>query len=209
MMMTKFKALALVMFAPAALAQSTAGMAPDLSQTTPVASPNRTPAEGMGLRKMNNALLPDRSREALHLIDTQGRVVGRLEGVDRLIMRYNNEAITIQLSPVGGFLPLSGGLTWAVNGAVYYQSSDCSGQAFLPPALVGTHYIGVGLTEEGKNFVLVGDVRQAVTIHFGSVYSIGSKQCNAVPPPPATTVGVPVQASVNVDAIATPPFFVE
>lgn len=96
-----------------------------------------------------------------------------------------------------------------MSAAIYYQSADCSGQGFLPPALVGTNFIGVGLTEDGSNFVLVGDVRQAVTIHFGSVFRPGANQCNAGPVLPATTVGVPIEASVNVDAFATPPFLIQ
>lgn len=209
-MIPKLNALALTIFTPAAMAQMVANTTADLSKTALVASPNRTLAQDMGQRKTDHLLTPDRRREALRLVDVQGRVVGRLAGTDRLLMRYKNELLTIQLSPAATSLPFSsGGLTWAVSGAIYYQSADCSGPGFLPPAFTGTNFIGVGLTEGGKNIVLVGDVRQAVTIQFGSAFRIGPHQCNAGPVPPATTVGIPIEAGVNVDAFAVPPFLIE
>jgi hypothetical protein len=201
--------LALLALATPCMAQNLAAGAPDLVNTHRVDSPNRSSAAAMASSRKQAVLEADKERTALRLVDRQGRVAGRLEGSDQLLMRYHNELVTIALGPFSARLPLTtGGLGWAGGASIFYQSADCSGQGFLAPRIVGTNFIGIGVVEDGKNFVLVGDVRQSVMIGFGSVFGPAHGQC-AQPSQPETIIGVPIEASVPVDAIATPPLLVQ
>lgn len=204
------KLLAVLMLALPALARNEqATAAPARAQADNAVPASSTGADADAPRGNDTLLEADRERAALRLVDTQGRIAGRLDGDDRLVMRYRDAPIIIQLGPntSGGPGPVgAGGLTWA-SATIFYPSSDCSGPGFLSPRFEGASFIGVGGVQDGKNVIVVGDVRQAVQIRFSSVSDPSHAQCNQTPFP-ENFIGLPIEATVNVDPIATPPLFI-
>jgi hypothetical protein len=178
-----------------------------------VASPYRAQADAIAARGSQDTIEPDSHRGALQVVDAQGRLLGRLEGADlsrdfAVTVVYRGELATVALGPAYAGIPYpapNGGLSWPPFQSLFHTSSDCSGDPYLPPASHGTDYFGLGLTENGRHFILFGDMRQATQVQLGSIYDIDHQQCNQTN---AAILAVPVQASKNIDRIAVPPFYV-
>lgn len=181
-----------------------------------VGSPNRVPVDAMAAPGRHRGIEPDLHREALQVVDGKGRVLGRLEGADLsrdfgVTVNYKGELASVPLGPVYSGIPFpspNGGLTWPPFQVIHYTSGDCSGDAYLPPSSPGTNYIGRGLVENGKNYILIGNMTRARQVNLGSRFDIEHQQCIQVDGRPLI-VAVPVEASENIDRIATPPFYVK
>lgn len=72
------------------------------------------------------------AQTAADLYDSTGKAVGQYKG-DSVVLQYNNQPVRIYLGAHYDYAagrPLSSGLTWRPV-PIYYQSSNCSGQAYI------------------------------------------------------------------------------
>lgn len=183
--------------------------AADKLQTRPVDSPNRMSAEALGAFRQHHHVEPDKSRAALHVVDVNHRVLGRLEGVDRVILYHNGAPVTVQLAPdFSGTGPVrSGGLTWDTSTVIFYdRTPDCSGPGYIYRILPGTELFGQAVTEGGRTFLLLARTTGLHLISGGSAFDPATGNCTARA---SASYATPIEASIPLDGRWTPPFFVE
>ncbi|HCY64804.1 MAG TPA: hypothetical protein DHV59_18675 [Oxalobacteraceae bacterium] len=69
------------------------------------------------------------------LYDSSGKAIGEYKG-DSVVVQYNNQPVRVYLDAHYDYAakrPLSSGLTWK-HVPVYYQSANCTGQAYIGTA---------------------------------------------------------------------------
>lgn len=79
--------------------------------------------------------------------------------------------------------------------------------ADLNPSLFGTNYFGATVVENGKTFLLIGNVKRTTFIGPHSIYSSLTGVFQLIPEP-HTAVVVPIEGNISVEQLPEPPFFV-
>ncbi len=158
--------------ATAATSALLGGVLPEGS--APVASPNRTTSAQLAAGRAINVLPPGQAKNAVTLIDADGRVLGRAMGslgtgnVGIVTLVDNRNTLVVGLTPMGGCdaadnCSFGPGLRWGTfAGALFYDSLDCSG----PPSMyfgttqyLGFERIGVAVRDEGQDYIYFADPR--------------------------------------------------
>lgn len=92
------------------------------------------------------------AQNAADLYDSTGKGVGIYKG-DSVVLQYNNQPVRIYLDAHYDYTanrPLSSGLTWK-HVPVYYQSSNCTGQAYIGTAPTAPTASTSGTQNQGTN----------------------------------------------------------
>jgi hypothetical protein len=131
------------------------------------------------------------------MVDAKGKTVGRLSatavgGGDYIIRQINGTWVEIPVDPAAGFVPFVGIL-------YYYQSSDCTGQAYL---LVSSNEANLALPAQGVP-AIVPPSTEPMIYFAGTPTRLTIKSRGTVPGPDCNTggglfwVGIPQSVPVS------------
>lgn len=178
-----------------------------LPATAQTAGAGRTSAETLAMRHPQYTLEPDRKTAALYVVDAYRRPLGRLEGVDRVIMYRNGEPFTVQLVPTASRSgPGTGGLTWNTSTIIYYDGANCSGTGHIYRILPGTPLFGMAALEDGRLSMLLARTTGLRLFQPLSQRDTVSGACTVRG---SAMYAAPIEARVPIDGRWTSPFFVE
>lgn len=160
------------------------------------------------------------------VVDANGVTVGRLvaqpgygtSGTAGVLLSYNKDSLVLLLDahtdPLTG-LSLSTGLDWFSFGTVYYATQDCTGAAYIISypgygyGQGGTRYT-VTTRQNGISVALLGakvaPQQIAVASYAGRDPRDGGTGCFQVI---NSINGVPVETTLQLDAIGQPPLYIK
>lgn len=215
-MKNQLAAIALTIMASSAWAQTaptarTTPPIPDRSTLTSVASPNRMPSSALAGQNRGGLEGGRTSTEALVLVDSTGRTVGRYfqsNGLGAVLLPYKRHFMAIALSPDydAQFNVVSGGLTWA-NSTLGYSTPDCAGTAYSGINISGAKYVGFAVKDAGQYYAYVGDTAIIVNIDVHSSYDFATSTC--YPTDFGVLTLMPLSVVLPLASIGTPLFFLK
>ncbi len=174
-------ALVLSVWAVSVAAQPTPDKLPEGG--IPVASPNRTPSSQLVSRRPVNLLPPGRAKDAVSLVDANGRSLGRAFpatqfGEPAVVSTVNGKltVLTGVGSPLmcdstGNNCNYDGNLQWtSLSGFLFYESHDCSGDPMIDfiPMSAGFEQVGVVLHDVDGTYMYMAEPRSR-RITVGSI----------------------------------------
>jgi hypothetical protein len=136
-------------------------------------------------------------------VDNSGNIVGRSAGVNGVLTSVQGEAILLILT---GYAPL--GATWQTS-TFFFDGPNCTGTMYVTGVLLGGHRAVGVYRDAAAQYQLVLGASNLVNFVVKSAGSIdsGAATCTDFSSP-SSGFGWPVQSTIPLQTLGTPPFFI-
>lgn len=189
-----------------------------IAEGTPVASPNRESLDRLPKGRPFQSIAASLSNQGqsqntpLVIVDSTGKTVARASTFYTGVMHNGTELVGVWFGSRYNYAPdgytilsIEPGMNWSLA-SIMYLSRDCTGTPLISPPLIGTEKAML-VAREGTRLVgMVARQASGQRTTIGSYWDSNRQTCMLSG---GTSLATPIEYTVDVSTLGTPPFYLK